>query len=261
MEYCVSGRQPKSVLQKADQIKLNYIDRARLIDYAVNFPNKTFILYVPKEQIEIDWELYSQLSEEINLIFCIENLALAPVCATRGIAWYWSYPVFTYYDLNRLVKLQPCYISLGAPLSFDLENVKKRAKTGLRLCPMGAYDSYIPSKNDVYSTWIRPEDLKHYEKYIDALDFVTEDLSKEATLLHIYKETGTWQGNLNLLFPNFGIDVSNIGLPDELGPARINCGQRCQSGGACRLCQSAIELSNAARKAYYQKRKEKKEAN
>lgn len=258
MKFCIWNRHERSVLAKADQIKIRYSDRGRLVDYIKDYLDKTFILYISKEEKEIDWALYASLSEEANLIFCIENLALAPVCASRGIAWYWAYPVFTYYDLNRLTKLHPCYISLGAPLSFDLEKVSKRAKTALRLCPTGAYDAYIPSEGAVYGSWIRPEDLSLYESFVDAIDFMTDDLSKEATLLHVYKENGTWPGNLNLLIPNFGINVSNIGLPDEFGATRLRCGQRCQAGGACRLCQSALELSNAARAAYYHHLKKEK---
>ena len=49
MKYAVSGRQPKSVLQQADEIKMMYQDRERLIDYIEELSDKTFILEIPKE--------------------------------------------------------------------------------------------------------------------------------------------------------------------------------------------------------------------
>ena len=65
-----------------------------------------------------------------------------------------------------------------------------------------AFDAYIPRKNGIYGTWIRPEDVKVYEEWIDVLEFITTDLKQEATLLNIYKDNGYWPGNLNLLFTN-----------------------------------------------------------
>lgn len=50
MKYCISGRQKKSVLRQADEIKMQYKDKDRLIDYIEEFPDKTFILSIPKEE-------------------------------------------------------------------------------------------------------------------------------------------------------------------------------------------------------------------
>ena len=76
MKYAVSGRQPKSVLQQADEIKMMYQDRERLIDYIEELSDKTFILEIPKEVVseDIDWDLYKAYSEKVNFILCINNL-------------------------------------------------------------------------------------------------------------------------------------------------------------------------------------------
>ena len=51
MKYCVSGRQQRIILSKADEIKMLYKDRERLIDYISDFSDKIFIVQIPKEDV------------------------------------------------------------------------------------------------------------------------------------------------------------------------------------------------------------------
>ena len=257
MKYAVSGRQPKSLLKQVDEIKMMYQDREKLIDYVEELNDKTFILEIPKEIMSesIEWDLYKAYSEKVNFILCINNLQLAKECKEKGIKFYWAYPVFSWYEFQGLIALEPCYITLGAPLSFNLEKVKKKTNIPLRLCPNLAYDAYIPRENGLYGTWVRPEDIPTYEKYIDVCDFVTDELSKEAVLLHTYKENKAWPGNLYLLLTNFNIHVDNRALPDELGEMRANCGQRCMENGTCHFCETAIKFATAIRHKHYEDNK------
>lgn len=129
----------------------------------------------------------------------------------------------------------------------------------IRLCPNLAYDAYIPRENGIYGTWIRPEDVEYYEQYVAVLEFATEELKREATLLRVYKEEKTWPGNLNLFLTNLGYNIDNRSIDEELGQRRMNCGQRCMSGGACRLCETCFKLGNSIRDLHYKKLKEKTE--
>ena len=246
MKYCVSGRQQKSILSQADEIKIMYQDKEKLIDYIEEFGDKTFILEIPKEitSKEINWDLYKTYSEKVNFIFCLDNLNLAKDCRENNIKFYWAYPVFSWYEFRSIIMLKPCYISLGAPLSFSLKKVKEKTTIPIRLCPNLAYDAYIPRENGLYGTWIRPEDIDIYEDYVAVCDFVVTELSKEATLLHIYKEKKQWPGNLHLLLTNFDICVDNRALPEEMGKIRVNCGQSCMEDGLCDFCQVAIKFAN-----------------
>lgn len=253
MKYCVSGRQPKSILQQADEIKMLYQDRDKLIDYIKDLSDKTFILEVPKEieLNEADWNLYKAYSEKVNFMLCIHNLNMAKECKRNNVKYFWAYPVFSWYELQGLIKLEPCYISLGAPLSFSLEKVKKKTDISLRICPNLAYDAYIPRENGIYGTWVRPEDIETYEEYIDVCDFITDELSKEAILLRIYKENKAWPGNLSLLLTNFNVHVDNRALPEELGKTRMNCGQRCMETSNCHFCETAMMFATSLRDKHY----------
>lgn len=252
MKYCVSGRQPLSILRQADEIKMKYADRDRAIDYIKEFPDKTIIIEIPKDVEDIDWKLLEAYNQEITLVLCLYDLRLVPDCLRRNIKFYWAYPITSYYELNGIIALHPYYLYLGAPLCFDLEKIHNKTGIYIRLCPNVAYDAYIPRTDGVCGQWIRPEDVKHYAPYVNALEFITDNLEKERTLLHIYKDNENWPGNLNLLLTNFGVNVDNRALPDELGPIRIRCGQRCMSNGSCHYCHSAIKFAEQLRHMHYE---------
>ena len=46
MKYCVSSRQPISVLRKADEIKVEYRDRNKMFDFIEELPDKNQLILV-----------------------------------------------------------------------------------------------------------------------------------------------------------------------------------------------------------------------
>ena len=261
MKYCVSSRQPISVLRNADEIKVGYRDRQKMLDFVEDLPDKTYILEIPKGTENIDWEFLKMLAEKVDFILCVFDLSYGKDATKHGIKFYWGYPILSFYELRGLVPFGPCYLLLGAPLYFDLTKVH-RASGGIpvRLCANAAYDTYIPRENGVCGTWIRPEDVEVYEIWVSALEFITETLKQEATLLHVYKDNGNWPGNLNLLLTNFGVNVDNRIIPEEIGSTRANCGQRCMVNGSCHFCDVAMRFADTVRKEYYRRRKEEASA-
>lgn len=257
VKYCLSSRQPKGTLQKADEIKLRYTDIDIMYDFIEEMPNKTYILDIPREE-SLNWDVKTcqMFAEKVDFILCIHDLRVAKLCAAAGIKWYWAYPVTTFYELQGVIALNPCYVYITAPLSMDLEKVKNITDIPLRMSPNLAYDAYIPRENGVRGQWVRPEDTDRYGAYIDTYEFATSDLQKERTLFHVYAENGEWPGNLNLLLTNLDFDIDNRTVPDEVIEARMVCGQRCMAGGRCRLCESAFNCMATLRHKYYEKKRE-----
>lgn len=227
---------------------MRYEDKDRIIDYIECIPEKTIILEIPKESA-VNWELYKAYSNKIDFILCIADLRLAQLCNEHGIKFFWAYPINTFYELQGVIKLQPSYIYLGAPLCFDLPRVKGITDIPIRLIPNVAYDAYIPRDHGVCGQWIRPEDVEAYEPYVDVFEFDTNELQREAVLLHVYKDTKKWMGNLNLLITNLGVDVDNRAISPDLVTARVSCGQRCMSHGTCHLCLKALKYSSEVLKS------------
>ena len=256
MKYCLSGRQSKSVLKEADEIKMRYSDIDRLIDYIKEFPNKIYIIDIPYTITEqdINWKLFAAYAEEVELYFALNKLDkdFMKICIDNNIKYYYNQPIFTWNELEHIIQLGVDYVILTDSLYFSIEKVKNRIHDiKIRLCPTKAYDSYIPRDDGVYGCWIRPEDVYVYEKWVDVFEFNTNELSKEATYLQIYRNQREWPGNLNLLIENLNINVDNRAIPKEIGERRANCGLRCMESRNCHLCENAIKFANSIRKKHY----------
>ena len=247
MKYCISGRQALSVLKKADEIKMKYQDINKILDFITDIPDKTIILEVPREEMDLPWATLEMYSEKLDFVLCIQNLFLAEECKKHNIKFYWYYPITTYYELQGVLALGPSQVLLGAPLTFDLPTVKGITDLPLRMVVNQPYEPYMPREDGICGQWVRPEDTEIYAEYITSFEFAEADLQAERAYLHIYKDNKVWPGNLNLLFKNFGVNVDNRGLFDDIGVRRTYCRQRCMSGSGCRYCKTAIKFSEILR--------------
>ena len=54
MKFCLSNRQNKEYLTKADQIKVQFRDRKSIPDLILDYPGKEIILENPHSE-ELDW--------------------------------------------------------------------------------------------------------------------------------------------------------------------------------------------------------------
>ena len=255
MKYCLSGRQPLSALRQADEIKMKFEDIDRIIDYIKEFPDKTIIYEIPKDIINVDWKLLETYSQMVTLVIALHDLRLIPKCLEYNLRYYWAYPITSYYELWGVLALNPYYIFLGAPLCFDLEHIHNMTGVYIRMCPNVAYDAYIPRADGICGSWVRPEDVKHYDPYVNTFEFIADNLEKERTLLKIYKDDGMWPDSLNILITNLNVDVDNRAIPDEFGALRVRCNQRCMQQGTCHYCHSAIKFADTVRKKYDEMRK------
>lgn len=254
MKYCLSARQPKHILKKADEIKIELRDFKAIPEYIEDFPDKTLILEFVNELPEgFSWEEIQNYSDKMegNFICALSDLSWAIECALRNIKYYYKYPATTLFEVQGLKNLNVCYILLGTPLMFNLDEVAKY-KVPLRAKPNLAYEPYIKRTNGIIGGWTRPEDTQSYAAYIDTFEFYTSgSLEKEAILYKVYAETGSWPGNLNLLIENLDYDFDNRLFLDAKGFAekRMNCKQKCLTGRSCHYCESQM-LSTELIKKY-----------
>lgn len=247
MKYCLSGRQHKSILKKCDEIRMKFQDIERIIDYIQEMPDKTYIIEVPKNVLpeSINWKLIQAFQETSNIVLCIENLDLIETCIEHKVKFYWAIQVISYYELRSLLARGVAAINLGAPLSFDLNNVRKAVgpEVQLRMTVNVAKTDYLGkiAHQPICAQWVRPEDQAAYEQYIDVFEFEANgDLIKESTLYHIYAENKKWPGNLGMLILALGHSVDNNTIPKDFGQIRTTCKQKCMSSGTCHYCETAF---------------------
>lgn len=245
MKYCLNNNQSYEYLQKADEIKILYQYRNKIIDYIEKYPNKTIILDKKNNWEIIDWEEIKRynIMTQHNFIMALYDPSDITNCKKHGIKFYLNYPITTFYELQSLKDLGVEYALIDSPLVQDIVNA---AAIGvpLRVVPNVAYYAFIPRDEGVCGSWIRPEDLYLYESYIAAIEFEDCDIKKEQALFRIYAEQKTWSGDLGMIITNLNYPGINRMIPTELTEKRMTCGQRCQSGGHCRLCYRYLELAN-----------------
>lgn len=256
----MSCRQPLVFLQEADEIRVNYNDIARLADFVTDewTCEAEVVIYLPKDQL-IDWDKINTYKEALNIIIAVEDTGLINLIKDFGYKVFWSYPVSSYWELRGLLALGVDQVLLDAPLYFDLPRVKNTCGENieLRMVVNKCYNTYIPRENGICGTYVRPEDIETYSKFIEHFEFDSgNSISKEHTLYEIYTKDKTWPGNLNILLTNLNVDVDNRGFelvsltdkPDEkfFAKSRMVCGQRCQREGSyvCNLCKSTFDLIN-----------------
>ena len=62
MRFCINGRQPYSVIKKADEIKFAYADKDKIIDLVENYSDKIIILDVPGDESDwTKWKMYDEV--------------------------------------------------------------------------------------------------------------------------------------------------------------------------------------------------------
>ena len=132
-------------------------------------------------------------------------------------------------------------VLVDGPMFFSIKDIKNRApEVEIRMVANDCYNNYIPRDNGIVGTYVRPEDVEYYSKYISHMEFRTNDLEKERTLVKIYKR-GYWPGNLNLLLNKLNYDIDNRGFDEQFAERRINCHQKCQEG-RCHYCDIIFSL-------------------
>ena len=183
MKVCLSSRQAGSYLVHADEIKVQYRDRAVIPELAEKYPKATIILRQDiKEPIDFnECEKYKILTRD-KLMICLNDLSVANECKRHEIPFYWGWRVQTYSQLNSLKFLGVSYVLLDAPLFFELDRVKSK-EIPIRAIPNVAYADNIPRIDGVSGTWIRPEDIDLYAQYVDVFELVPT-ASQNFSILH-----------------------------------------------------------------------------
>lgn len=250
MKVCLNSQCRQEYLAKADEIKIQYKELSKLIDYVDIYSNATFILYTRNipEDTKLSWEEIERSNRLCRgkFIFAATTAQQIHECIAREIEFYLDRPISTYEELYWLKRHRAKYILIEAPLFFDLENVKNICGIfcSLRIAPnIAYYSNNIPRTNGLCGSWIRPEDIDVYEELIDTIEFEDCDARKEEALYRIYIEEKRWPTDLNSLITNLDKSIDNNYIPNTFTQMRKNCRQKCFSGSLCSSCYRIATLS------------------
>ena len=250
MKFSLRNRQESTYLKKADEILIEWRDRKALPDYAEKYPEAALVLEVPPAQ---EWEMaeikeYSILSRG-KLTLSLPEMTDPRIAELKAnnIPFFWGYSVSTWWELDALIALGVSQVRIEAPLFFETKKLQQKCykKVALRAVANVAHEGYLPGVDGITGSWIRPEDVEQYEKTFTTIEFRDCDNSKEQALYRIYAEQHEWPGQVEMLITNISAPGKyNRMLPPEFTQHRLNCGQRCKSGGACRICHRYMHLAD-----------------
>ena len=130
-----------------------------------------------------------------------------------------------------------------------MPNVKK-FNIPVRLVPQMANNSTWSFVRDKapFGSWIRPENMIDYEEYAEVVDFSNPPYNhllpkQEEAYYRIYHDKKAWPGDIRAIIQDLGIYSLNRLIPTDVLHARLSCGQRCQSGGICRICERVLDFA------------------
>ena len=254
MKYCVSSRVGKTTLSKADEIKFAYRDRKAIPDYFDAYPDTDIILQCSYAD-EIDWDeikTYHVLGRG-HFILCLSKMVDLQQADDLGYRYYYGMPLHNAYELNIFANRKVEYVCVEAPLFFKMDYIKSQGKP-VRITANVAYKDNLPRENGVAGVWVRPEDLNDtYADYIAAIEFEEVEIEKEELLFRIYAEDHEWRQALKLIINGLNEEGSNRLLSKKMSEFRLNCGQKCEEGGNCRICYRELDLADPQKLTEYAK--------
>ena len=183
-----------------------------------------------------------------NLAVCVNIQQKEAVKRLReaAIPFFYLQYVNNLEEMYAIINQGVSDIYISENLGFDIVNIGSFCKTKgikVRVIPNVAqykleYKEDIP---DPCKFFIRPEDVKEYEPYVDVLEIYEKEM-RLSVLYEIYTKQ-KWIGNLNQLISGLEESIENSAIPSIFGKARLNCKKRCMYD-QCSLCKTTQDLSN-----------------
>lgn len=249
MKVCLDARVSPEYLKQADEIKVQSRDAGIIMDLIEKYPKATIVLQIPSHENELNWKEicdYYILSRH-QFILCLGNIEDIKRAVEEGIPCFYGYAIETYASLRSFMRLGVSYVRLGVPLFFELDKVMNvLGENGPKIRGIAniTYMDRLPHGDGISGMWIRPEDLDKYDKYFYSIEFDGVPVNKEEALFRIYIKQKSWAGPFNLLIEGLQTSAANRMISSDITDKRLNCGQRCESGGHCHNCYTELHMSN-----------------
>ena len=234
-------------MQKADEFLVHNVYAEKIPDIYEAYPDKVLTIYIPMSDDEntVNWkklEQYNIICHK-NLQVCLEDENDIYMARSANLDYFMAPVVRDFFTFHRYRSMGVNSIRVTAPITNYMDYIKTFS-IDIRVFPSESGIVLFDEEFDgIPGGWIRPEDLEGIG--VDVAEFMANEKKREQALFRIYAERKEWSGNLDYIISNLGMEgVMNRMIPPEFQEARNNCKQRCQTGGACRLCYSYLRLAN-----------------
>jgi len=249
MKYCLDFRRTtKNIITEADEINFNF-ELASLLDFLKEYNNKRINIAIQFNDLEKIIKIYKEHNlKNIYIKLPYYEEAAANKLKENEIPFYCATLVSNWDVFQGLIDSGVSDIFITEELGFELDKVSQIAKE--RQVQIRAYPNICQSQwknmSKLKTFFIRPDDIKIYEKYIDVFEFFGNP-DKQKIYYKIYKDE-QWFGSLKELILDFNIDLDSRFVIPHFAEQRVKCGKKCIKGGSCHLCERIVELSKVLKK-------------
>lgn len=255
MKYCAYFSQKSSILDKVDEINVDYDPRELTF--------VTFLQEHENQRVNICFFDPTLLEDGISRIIAIHekypqlNLAIKfsrydkeldkyiDICKENNIPFYFSDFITSWDSLHGYVNLGVSDVFIVEELGFELDavyEITSRANVRIRVFPNVAQSSWKTSP-EIKRFFIRPEDTPIYEQYVDVFEFFG-DTNRINIMYDVYAVDKEWFGTLDELIIGIHSKIDNRTLTGVFPVRRIKCGKRCMKGKGCNICEIAADLAS-----------------
>lgn len=237
MQFCLKHYCSDKYLKQAEEIYIYSLKvEDKLLDLVEQYPDATFIIDDDENFERI--KRYKILTKN-RLIVKISDFTLLQELKDNNIPFFYAMPITTYAQYQALKAIGVESFVIDSPL---FNNIHFFDNDKIRIALNVSYYAEIPRKNGIIGSWVRPEDIDVFGDNVIGY-FENCDAKKEEALFRVYSSK-EWLGDLNTIITNLDWNVENVLIPPELIEIRLNCGQRCLSGGSCHLCKRYFKIAN-----------------
>lgn len=250
-------------LNDIDELTIYYTQGSmELVNFLLNYEEKRINIYFKDNKyinktslqaLKAIKEKYPQLNMYIKIDFNYnsedweDTFDIIKKCS---IPYYFSEVIRDWETLSAVLDLekQPSDIYIGEQLGFELKNVRDRIPQEIEIRAYANICQYTNPlfKNRLKTFFIRPEDVKFYENYIDTLEFYgveDKEVSYAEVLYKVYAIDKKWFGDLSEIIVGLNVFLDSKTIYPAFAYSRSNCKRKCLSENKCKICDKISYLS------------------
>ena len=245
-------------MKKVDEIMFKHDSRNdALEEFFEQYKDKRLICYVDDENYFEFFDKYLDiyygyiLKYEIDFALMFDSLNFYEednfnILREKKIKFFFDTHVDTIDKMWVLIQVGVSDMYITDGLGFSLEQIAPILHDKgitIRVFPNVCQGYQVGRYEDTLkSFFIRPEDLRIYEPYVDVYEFYGTRENIE-WFYSIYMEDKKWFGNLEEMLIGYKGHFNNRGSSSVFGYQRSKCQQKCKYGKPCKSCEKLKELA------------------
>ena len=268
MKYCVNYHKDFRHLDKIDEIIIKFENQTQkqLIDFLETMRAEVRVI-VKLEENSLNIDKATEIFANAKVIHSNFSVALSGPDAAftdrlkeKEIPFFYSTFVDKWDVLMSFLSVGVSDVYIVNELGFDLKDVSKVCKeynAQIRVFPnVAQLSSRVGKMNKLKSFFIRPDDIEHYEPYVDVCEFFGP-IDRQSVLYEIYTDK-KWIGDLRELIIGLKEPLKSKYLMPCFGEERLNCRKKCYQN-KCIICDKVLTIAKQLEKASLEIKIEEKE--